>query len=525
MTAKSRPPIYTFDRVIRQNASRYPDKTASIFRDRRVTYGALDLRLNRLVNALQRLGLVPGDRIAVLSRNSHIYIETLLGAAKGGFVLTTLNFMLDPVGLSYILRHSDARVILFQSEFSAVVELIASDCPALEHCIDLDGVTEFAKGYEDLLTASSDEDPKVRVHESDLWLLVYTSGTTGRPKGVMLSHRNICTNVADSASGVGLTISTINLNVCPLYHVAASVFQTLTTFYLGGKSVTLESFDPVAVLEAIARERITYTFFVPTMIFRILELKDAGCHDLSSLKRVGYGAAPMPIDRLKKAIDLFGMTLFQGYGLTESTANIVILSPEDHDLTASGDRLTRLQSCGRGHSGHELRVLDDLGNELPPGEIGEICVRSESVMEGYWKDPDNTCKAIRSGWLHSGDMGYMDQNRYIYIAGRRNDMIKSGGEKIYPQEIEELLFGHPAVLEAAVCGVPHPDWGEVPRAYVALRPGSSLSAEEILAYCASALPGFKCPKDVVFLSELPKTASGKITRAALQVGPLGSAPE
>ena len=160
------------------------------------------------------------------------------------------------------------------------------------------------------------------------------------------------------------------------------------------------------MLEVIARERITYTFFVPTMIFRMLELKDAGSHDLSSLERVGYGAAPMPIDRLNKAIDLFGMTLFQGYGLTESTANIVILGPEDHDLTASGDRWNRLQSCGRAHSGHELRVLDDLGKELPFGKIGEICVRSESVMEGYWKDPDNTCKAIRSGWLHSGCLLY-----------------------------------------------------------------------------------------------------------------------
>ena len=519
MTTASRPPLRTFDEVIQKNARRFPNKTASVFDGRRVTYGGLDLRTNRLVHALTGLGLVPGDRVAVLSRNSHIYIETLLGAAKGGFVLTTLNFMLDPAGLSYILRHSDARAILFQAEFSAVVETILPECAALEHCIVLDGVTGFARGYEDLLAGSTESRPRVRVDESDLWLLVYTSGTTGRPKGVMLSHRNICTNVIDSANGVGLTASTINLNVCPLYHVAASVFQTLTTFYLGGTSVTLERFDPVSVLEVIARERITYTFFVPTMIFRMLELKDAGSHDLSSLERVGYGAAPMPIDRLNKAIDLFGMTLFQGYGLTESTANIVILGPEDHDLTASGDRWNRLQSCGRAHSGHELRVLDDLGKELPFGKIGEICVRSASVMEGYWKDPDNTSQAIRAGWLHSGDMGYMDPDGYIYIAGRRNDMIKSGGEKIYPQEIEELLFGHPAVLEAAVCGVPHSDWGEVPRAYVALRPGSSVSAEEILAYCASALPGFKCPKDVVFLPELPKTASGKITRAALQVQP------
>ena len=230
----------------------------------------------------------------------------------------------------------------------------------------------------------------------------------------------------------------------------------------------------------------------------------------------------MPLDRLKRAITLFGPILFQGYGLTESTANIVILRPEIHDLNSSPQDFERLKSCGRAHSGHELSIMDDNGVEVPYREIGEICVRSASVMVGYWRDPENTAKAIRDGWLRTGDMAYMDEERYIFIVGRKNDMIKRGGEKFYPQEIEEILFDHPAVLEAAVCGVPDPDWGESPRAYVVIRPGYQISEKDLFAYCLDRLPKFKCPQGVVFLPELPKTSSGKITRKGLQQLNVGS---
>ena len=508
--------INTFDQIIRHNAQMIPDRVASQFDGSVVTYGALDRRSNRIVNALSELGLAKGDRIAFLSRNSHIYIEGILAAATGGFVLTTLNFLLKPDELSYILRHSGARVIFFQPEFAEAVGAIRSNCPELEYFISLGDPVNFAWDYSAFLAAASDKGPPVVVYEDDLLLLVYTSGTTGQPKGVMLNHRNVCTNVIDSARGVELSDDTVNLNVCPLYHVAATVFQTLTTYYLGGTSVTLDRFDPVTVLETIEREKITYLFLVPTMLFRMLEVPDADRHDLSSLRRVGYGAAPMPLDRLKRAIALFGPTLFQGYGLTESTANIVILGPEIHDLRAPARDLERLKSCGRAHSGHELSIMDDNGVEVPYREIGEICVRSDSVMAGYWRDPENTAKVIRDGWLRTGDMAYMDEERYIFIVGRRNDMIKRGGEKIYPQEIEDILFDHPAVLEAAVCGVADAHWGESPRAYIVVRPGYQVSDHDLLAHCADRLPRFKCPQGVVFLPELPKTSSGKITRTGLE---------
>ena len=508
--------MYSFDNVIRRNVSRFPRKTASRFNAVSHTYEDLDQRVNLLVNSLNQLGLKHGERIAYMSRNSHIYIEGILAAAKEGFVLTTLNFLLNSNELAYILRHSDATAILFQSEFASLVNQASDDCPDLIHFVSLDEPVDFALEYEELLESSSDNDFAVAVNEDDLLMLVYTSGTTGKPKGVMLSHRNICANVIDAVCGLELSQNTVNLNVCPLYHVAASVFQTLTTFYIGGTSVTLEKFDPQHVLEAIERERITYTFLVPTMIFRILELSNAAEHDLSSLVKLGYGAAPMPLDRLKKAIGLFGPILFQGYGQTESTANICILRAEDHDLEADAEKLERLKSCGRDHSSHEIRILDPDGLELESGNVGEICVRSSSVMEGYWKDPEKTREAIQKGWLRTGDMAYMDQDRYIYIVGRKNDLINSGGEKIYPQEIEEVLFEHPAVQEAAVCGVSHQDWGEVPMAFVVLRPQHTASEDELKEYCTKKLPRFKCPKEVAFLSELPKTASGKITRAGLK---------
>ena len=514
--------LNSFDQVIRHNGQMIPDKIASRFDGSVVTYGGLDLRLNKIVNALNEVGFVKGDRIAFLSRNSHMYIEGILAAAKGGFVLTTLNFLLKPDELSYILRHCGARIIFFQPEFAEAVDAIRSDCPELKYFISLGEPVNYGWDYSTFLTNASDEESPVVLHGDDLLLLVYTSGTTGQPKGVALNHRNICTNVIDSARGVELSTDTVSLNVCPLYHVAANVFQTLTTYYLGGTSVTLDRFDPVRVLETIEREKITYLFLVPTMLFRMLEVPNVDRYDLSSLWRVGYGAAPMPLDRLTRAITLFGPILFQGYGLTESTANIVILRPEIHDLNSSPQNFERLKSCGRAHSGHELSIMDDNGVEVPYREIGEICVRSASVMVGYWRDPENTAKAIRDGWLRTGDMAYMDEERYIFIVGRKNDMIKRGGEKFYPQEIEEILFDHPAVLEAAVCGVADPDWGESPRAYVVIRPGYQISEKDLFAYCLDRLPKFKCPQGVVFLPELPKTSSGKITRKGLQQLNVGS---
>jgi acyl-CoA synthetase (AMP-forming)/AMP-acid ligase II len=506
----------TVDLLIRRNVRRFPDKVASIFGEERLTYREINERINGMINGLTNLGVKKGDRVAIFSPNHGRYIEFLFGAAKGGFALCTINFMLKEGELRFILQNSEAKAIIYHSQYHDLIERASKDCNDLKYLIAFDGNIPGILGYEEIVDKAPKEEPEIPIHPDDLLLLVYTSGTTGKPKGVMLTHSNIFFNALDSVTGVELTHDTINLNVCPLYHVAASVLQTFGTLYVGGTSVTLSRFDPREVLETIERERITFTFLVPTMIFRILELPDLKKYDLSSLKRLGYGAAPMPFDRLKKAIEIFGNILFQGYGLTETTANCCILRPEDHILEGTQVQLKRLLSCGREHSNHHLRVFNERNQEVAPGEVGEICVKSPSVMKGYWKNPEATARAIIDGWLHTGDMATVDENNYIYIVDRKHDMIISGGENIYPKEVEDVLFSHPAILEAAVVGVPHPDFGEVPRAFVVLREGAKATEEEIIKFCKKELASYKCPKSVVFLEELPKTASGKITRAGIR---------
>ncbi|MEE9612330.1 MAG: long-chain fatty acid--CoA ligase [Desulfatiglandales bacterium] len=506
----------TVDLLVKRNVLRYPEKIASIYGEERLTYGEMNQRINGMINGLASLGIKKGDRVAIFSQNHGRYLEFLFGAAKGGFALCTINFMLKEAELVYILQHSEAKAIIYHSGYHDLVEEASTKCIFLKHKIAFDGSPPGVIHYEEMVASSSKEEPDVSIDSDDLLLLVYTSGTTGKPKGVMLSHYNIFFNALDSVTGVELEQDTINLNVCPLYHVAASVLQTYGTLYTGGTSVTMSHFDPREVLEMIERERVNFCFLVPTMIFRILELPDVKKYDLSSLRRLGYGAAPMPYDRLKKAIEVFGQVLFQGYGLTEGTANICILRPEDHILDGSEAQQKRLLSCGREHSNHQLRVFDDNNKEVKPGEVGEIVAKSPSVMKGYWKNPEATKNTIVNGWLHTGDMATIDKDRYIYIVDRKHDLIISGGENIYPKEVEEVLFSHPSVLEAAVAGVRHRDFGEVPKAFVALRKGATATESELIQFCKEHLAGYKCPKSVMFLDELPKTASGKITRAGIQ---------
>lgn len=506
----------TMDLLIKRNVHRYPHKLASIYENERLTYSQINARLNGLIHGLGELGIKKGDHVAVFSHNHGRYVEILFAAAKGGFGLCTVNFRLKEAELTYILKNSEAKAVLYHAQYHDLIQAAARSCPDLKHKIAFEGTPPGALDYEALVSGASQEEPGVNIHPDDLLLLVYTSGTTGKPKGVVLTHSNMFYQTLDASTGVELTQDTINLNVCPLYHVAASALQTYGTLYIGGTNVTLAQFDPEEVLKTIEQEKVTFTFLVPTMIFRILELPNIQRYNLSSLKKLGYGAAPMPFDRLKKAIEIFGNVLFQGYGLTECTANICILRQEDHRLDGMEAELKRLRSCGREHSNHHLRIFNEKNEAVAPGEVGEIVVKSPSVMKEYWKNPEATKKAIVDGWFHTGDLATMDERHYIYIVDRKNDLIISGGENIYPKEIEDILFSHSMILEAAVTGVPHADYGEVPKAFVVLREGSQVSEEEIIRFCKKHLSGYKCPKSVMFLDELPKTPTGKITRAGIR---------
>jgi len=506
----------TVDLLIKRNVYRYPDKVASIYGEERLTYGDLNKRINGLIHGLAALGIEKGDRVAIFSHNHGRYLEFLFGAAKGGFALCTINCMLKEKELIYILQDSGSKAIIYHPQYHELIQSAAGQCPELKFKIAFDGPPAGGLDYEKMVASSPQDEPDVRIDPDDLLLLVYTSGTTGKPKGVMLTHYNIFFNALDSVTGVELKQTTMDLIVLPLFHVAASVLQAYGTLYIGGTNLVLSRFDPREFLETIEREKVDFTFVVPTMLFRILELPDVKKYDLSSMRMLGYGAAPMPYDRLKKSIEVFGKVLFQGYGLTETSANICVFRPEDHLLEGSEAQLKRLRACGREHSNHLLRVVNEKNQEVAPGEVGEIVIKSPSVMKGYWKNPEATTKVIVDGWFHSGDMATTDEEHYLYIVDRKNDMIISGGENIYPKELEDFLFSHPAILEAAVIGVPHPDWGEVPKGFVVLREGMTATEEELIQFCKKNLAGYKCPKSFVFLKDLPKTASGKITRAALK---------
>ncbi len=348
-------------------AKRWSHKIVSKFEGESYTYRELGDRSRALANALVKLGVRKGDRAAILSENCHRYIETIAGMAQGGFILCTLNYLLHKDELAYILNDSGALTLIFDRKYAPIVKELLLVCKEIKTLVAFgDGSEERLQvlDYEKLIKESHPEGPDHEIEEEDTLLLVYTSGTTGRPKGVMLSQKNLYCDGQYAMTGLELFHYTVNLNIAPLFHVASTVLQTMSTLYVGGTNITLRKFDIKEVLETIQNEKVTFTFFVPTMIYRILDYPDVEKYDLSSLRHVTYGAAPIFLDRLKRALEIFGPVLYGVYGLTEGTANITILRKEDHVLEGTPEKIRRLQSCGREHSGHEIRIVDEEGRDV-----------------------------------------------------------------------------------------------------------------------------------------------------------------
>jgi len=504
----------TVAKLLERCVYRYPDKIGVISGNTRKTYKEIDKRVNAFVQGMEQLGLKKGDRIAILSKNSYYYAEILFGCAKGGYCALPVNWRFQEKELEYVIQDSEANAIIFQEEFQEIIDRITATSPNLRHRVILGkNESEALINYESLIGSSSATEPNKKVNAEDLYLLVYTSGTTGRPKGVMLSHNNIYQNALEVASGLQLGEDTVCLIIPPLFHLAGLSRTFLPTLYAGGTNIFLSEFDVKIVLETIQRESVTFNYTVPTMLFRVLDYEDVNKYDLSSLQVWGYGAAPMPLIRLKQAIDLVGPIMNQGYGMTESSGCVCMLKKQDHRTSGTEGEMKRLLSVGREYGNNELRVVNEDGEDVSPGEVGEVVIRSETVMQGYWKKPDATAETIRNDWLFTGDLATWDADRYIYLVDRKHDMIISGGENIYPKEVEEIIYRHPAVLEAAVVAVRHPDWGEVPKAFITIRSGMKVTEKEIIDLTRTHLAHYKCPKSVQFVDELPKTASGKIARS------------
>jgi len=501
--------------VVRALASSCGTSIAFEFEGRQTSFAELDVLTNRVANALVALGLHRHERIAYLGKNSDIYFELLLGAMKANVVMTPVNWRLAAPEIAFIVADCRAPVLFVGPECVAQLRSIRDQLPELRMIIATEGGAPEWQDYAAWRDAQDADDPKVRIDRQDVAIQLYTSGTTGRPKGAMLSHANLL-NLVESGDGERSdwnrwTADDVSLVAMPVFHIGGTGWGLLGLYH-GARGVIAREFDPTKVLDFIEHARITKLFMVPAAMQFVVRQPRARSVDFSRLKYILYGASPIPAALLKECIEVFGCGFVQVYGMTETTGSIVALPPEDHV-----EGLERMRSAGKALPGVELAILDHDGKRLPSGEVGEIATRSGSNMVGYWNLPEATAKTIsRDGWLRTGDAGYLDKDGYLYIHDRIKDMIISGGENIYPAEVESAVCDHPDVAEAAVVGVPDDIWGEAVKAIVVLKPGKQMTAPDIISFVRSRIAAFKAPKTVDFIDALPRNASGKLLRRHLR---------
>jgi acyl-CoA synthetase (AMP-forming)/AMP-acid ligase II len=504
--------------LLTKSARTFPDNLALAHGPEKWTYAQFNSRVNRLANALSKLGIKQGDNVALVQYNYPETLESIFACFKAGYGAVPINFRLHPNEFAFIIDHSQARAVILSPEFNEAIVDIRDRIPQARYLIALSRAEGELLDYEKLISAESDHWEDAHVQPDDLAWLFYTSGTTGLPKGAMLTHRNLVAMTMNFYADIcpGLGPDDAILHAAPLSH--GSGLYALPNIGKGAANIILESksFDPELVFKSIQEHRVTNMFGAPTMVKVLAESPAAGRYDHSSLKALNYGGAPMLVEDLKEAVARLGPCLVQLFGQAESPMTITYLPHRDHVLEGTPEQMQRLASAGFPRTDVEVKIFDPQEEELPPGEMGEIVTRSDLVMKGYWRNPEATADTIKSGWLHTGDMGYMDENGYLFIMDRSKDMIISGGENIYPREIEEVLVRHPAIREVAVIGVPDPKWGEAIKAIVALVPGQSATEEELISFCKDNIASYKKPKSVDFVDELPKNNYGKILKRELR---------
>ncbi|MBS1812381.1 MAG: long-chain-fatty-acid--CoA ligase [Acidobacteria bacterium] len=502
--------------VLKRGAAFYPHHIATIDGEHRQTYQEMRNRVTAFAAALQQRGVKQGDRIAILMLNGHEFAEVIFACWDIGAVVVPLNYRLAAEELIFIINDAECVAMISDDVMLPMTVAMRPRLEGIQHYIATAPAENFL-GYEDLIANATASVVTPEIAENDLAGLFYTSGTTGLPKGVMLSHRNLWMNLLHSLAAIPAREGEVYMHAAPMFHLAD--FPSLMSITLHGNThVMLKKFDPAGLLELIERERVTSVTLVPTMINFIINHPDVHRRDLSSLTRIGYGASPMPAELLKRTMQtLPGVELSQGYGQSESSPLLTRLSPQDHVLEGPEHLTRRLASCGRPIIGVELQIFDDSDQPVKQGEVGEIVARGPNVMLGYWKRPEETARTLRGGWLHTGDAARMDEHGFFYIVDRTKDMIVTGGENVYSTEVENVLFKHPAVREVAVIGTPDEKWGEVVAAVVTLKSGVIATAEELISHCAEHLAHYKTPKLIEIRdSELPKGGTGKIDKKVLR---------
>ncbi|MBM3521558.1 MAG: long-chain-fatty-acid--CoA ligase [Alphaproteobacteria bacterium] len=501
--------------ILLHHASQRPGALALVCGNRRYDQAALRMRVRRLASALLGLGLRSGDRVGLLATNRAEHVETVLALSMIGAVWVPLNFRLTAGELAYIVDDAQCVALVYSEDLGRTAADLADAAPRIKHWIGIGGTGRGGHAYEALLARGQDRAADAAPTSDDLFAVMYTSGTTGRPKGAMLSHRQILHGAMCNAFTSGARPDDVTLQVIPQFHAGGNLSQ-LSQMLVGSPIVIAPRFEPELVLRLIAAERISFICFVPAMLTFLLETPALATAAVGSVTRLMYGGSAIAPDRLARAMQVFGADFQQVYGQTEAGVFATLLNDADHrrGLTLGNEAL--LLSCGRAVIGYEVRIVDDSGSEAAVGAVGELACRGDAIMSGYWNMPEATRAALRHGWLHTGDMARLDAAGYFTIVDRKVDMIVSGGENVYPVEVENVISAHPAVLEVAVIGVPDETWGEAVKAIVVARPSARASADDIIAFCRGKLAGFKIPKSVDLAAALPRTPSGKIVKGELR---------
>lgn len=512
----SRYKIGTFADIIYRNALLRPNDEAYVYGDTRLTWSQYNDQVNRLVNALHKMNVKKGDVLGILAWNCMDYAYSTGATMKGGFIGSPYNSRLKAAELEYLINYSGAETIFVGPEFVETINTLKSKLPGVKNYISLEKPAPGMQFIDELMSASSDEEPGVDIEEDDPLYIIYTSGTTGVPRGALYTHRCYMDDARTVNIDTKISATDKHLQITPLFHIAGNQHYR-NILFIGGCNVILKTFDPPAVMKAIQDEKITYVDFVPTQLVAMLNNPDFAKYDLSSIRMFWYGGSPMPDEILSRGIETFGSIFAQGYGQSESGPNITHLSRENHDMAnVNKDKHGILKSAGLPDIGVHVRIVDEQDNDVEPNEFGEVLVQSKHMMVGYWKKPEETKTTIVDGWLHTGDIGCYDEDGFIYLVDRKKDVIKTGGENVYCREVEDILNSHPAVLEGVVIGIPDPYWVEKVHAVVVKRPGVEATAEEIMSYCKDKMAGYKSPKSLEFIDAIPKNATGKILKKELR---------
>jgi acyl-CoA synthetase (AMP-forming)/AMP-acid ligase II len=507
----------TLGEFIERNMREHARASALRFKGQTWTHSEFGARCCQMSNALYDRGLRRQERVAVLAQNSNAYLEIYGACEIAGFILVTVNYRLAPAEINFILKDSAPSAVIFDEEYANVIAELRSDLSDVRRYICIgSSKPEWADNYEAVLNESSSAPPPIGARPEDIAYLIYTSGSTGRPKGAMLAHQGVVQSAELRVINCPVTSNDRGLIVMPLYHIGAKATQ-LTLSSRAAEIILLRNYNTEEIAATIERHRITFAHFAPIMIQDLMDVADAAKYDLSSLRLINYASAPMSVANLRRAIEKFGSIFMQIYGMTETGGGTALL-PWEHVLDGKPEVVRRLASAGRPAPAVRIKVVRPNGEECDVEEPGEILFSTVSHLVGYWNNHLATLAAIKDGWFHTGDIGFLDSEGYLFVSDRKKDMIISGGENIYPREVEEAIYRHPAVLDAAVIGVPDDRWGEAVKAFIVLRPGFSATEGQIVEHCRQLIASYKKPKSVEFVTNMPRLANLKIDKKQLRSG-------